>query len=153
MSDTYTQLNIHVVFCVKKRENVLLPHIKPRLCEYLSGTLKKQNHFPLAVNGHYDHIHLFFEMHPSKALSDIVRDLKSGSSKWIKDEKLLPDKFSWQNGYGGFSYSKSQRDDVIKYILNQEVHHKKTTFREEYLKMLNAFHIDFKEQYLFDFFD
>ena len=153
MPDTYTQLNIHVVFVVKKRESVLLPHFKPRLCEYLSGSLRNLKHFPLAVNGHYDHLHLFFEMHPAQALSDVVRDLKSGSSKWINDKKLLPGNFSWQDGYGGFSYSRSQRDDVIKYVMNQDKHHGKVTFRDEYLTMLKSFEIEFKEQYLFEFFE
>jgi putative transposase len=81
MPDTYTQINIHVVFVVSKRENILLSHFKPRLCEYLHGILKKRDHYPLAINGYYDHVHVFFEMHPSQALSDIVRDLKSVSSK------------------------------------------------------------------------
>ncbi|HKK67464.1 MAG TPA: IS200/IS605 family transposase [Bacteroidales bacterium] len=153
MPDTYTQINIHVVFVVSKRENVLLPHFKTRLCEYLHGILKKHKHFPLAVNGYYDHVHVFFEMNPSQALSDIVRDLKSVSSKWINDNKFLPGNFRWQDGYGGFSYSRSQRDGVIKYIMSQEEHHRKITFREEYLKMLKSFDIAFKEQYLFAFFE
>ena len=153
MPDTYTQINIHVVFVVSKRENLLLPHFKPQLCEYLNGILKKRDHYPLAVNGYYDHVHVFFEMHPSQALSDIVRDLKSISSKWINDNKFLPGNFRWQDGYGGFSYSRSQRDGVIKYIMNQEEHHRKVTFREEYLKMLKSFDVEFKEQYLFEFFD
>lgn len=153
MADTYTQLNVHVVFVVKKRENVLLPHFKPRLCEYLNGAIKNHKHFPLAINGYFDHVHVFFEMHPAMALSDIVRELKAGSSKWISDNNFLPGNFSWQDGYGGFSYSRSQRDGVIKYIMNQEEHHRKITFREEYLKMLKAFDIDFKEQYLFEFLD
>lgn len=153
MPDTYTQLNIHVVFAVLKRENVLLPHFKPKLCKYLQGILKNRNHYPLAVNGYYDHVHVFFEMHPSQALSDIVRDLKAVSSKWINDNKFLPGNFRWQDGYGGFSYSRSQRDGVIKYIMNQEEHHKKVTFKEEYFKILRSFDIEFKEQYLFEFFD
>jgi len=151
MPDTYTQLNIHVVFVVKNRANVLQPYFKPRLCEYLCGILRNHKHYPLAINGYYDHIHVFFEMHPAMALSDIVCELKSSSSKWINDNNMLPGKFRWQDGYGGFSYSRSQQDRVIKYILNQEKHHERITFREEYLAILKAFKIEFKEQYLFDF--
>ena len=153
MPDTYTQLNIHVVFAVARRENTLLPHFETRLYEYLPGIINTKDHFSLAVNGHYDHVHLFFELNPTVALSSIVRDLKANSSKWINQNKFLPATFRWQDGYGGFSYSKSQRDRVIKYIIGQNEHHGKVTFREEYLSLLKKFDIEFKNQYLFEFFE
>ncbi|HNW97396.1 MAG TPA: IS200/IS605 family transposase [Bacteroidales bacterium] len=153
MANTYTQLNMHVVFAVKGRENLLMNTFRDELFRYISGILKNIEQFPLAVNGYKDHVHLFFELQPTKSLSDIIRVVKSNSSKWINDSKLIKGKFSWQEGYGGFSYSRSQRNNVIQYIVNQEEHHRKKTFREEYLELLKLFEIDFNEQYIFEFYD
>ena len=153
MANTYTQLNIHVVFSVKGRENILPSKFRPEIFKYISGIIRNMEQFPLAVNGYKDHIHLFFEMQPSKSLSDIVRIVKSNSSKWINENKIIAGKFSWQEGYGGFSYSRSQRNNVIQYIIKQEEHHKKKTFREEYLELLKLFEIDFEEQYIFEFYE
>lgn len=153
MANTYTQLNMHVVFSVKGRENMLPAKIRPVIFKYISGILTNQNQFSLAVNGYKDHAHIFFEMQPTKSLSDIVRVVKSNSSKWINENKMVPGKFFWQEGYGGFSYSRSQRNNVIQYIMKQEEHHKKKTFQEEYLELLKAFEIDFDEQYVFDFYE
>ena len=153
MANTYTQLNMHVVFAVKGRENILLNTFRSDLFKYISGILKNIEQFPLAVNGYKDHIHLFFEMQPTKSLSDITRIVKANSSKWINENKFVHRKFSWQEGYGGFSYSRSQRNNVIQYIINQEEHHRKKTFREEYLELLRLFEIDFNEQYIFEFYD
>ena len=121
--------------------------------KYISGILTNSNQFSLAVNGYKDHVHLFFEMNPANSLSEIVRIVKANSSKWINENRLIPGKFSWQEGYGGFSYSRSQRDDVIKYIIKQEEHHHKKTFREEYLSILKSFEISFDERYIFDFYN
>lgn len=153
MANTYTQLNIHVVFAVKGRENILPIKLRLELFKYISGILSNTNQFPLAVNGYKDHVHMFFEMHPTKSLSDIVRIVKTNSSKWINENRLIPGKFSWQEGYGGFSYSRSQRDEVIKYIIKQEEHHQQKSFREEYLNMLKAFEINFNESYIFEFYE
>jgi len=144
---------MHVVFAVKGRENILLNTFRSDLFKYISGILKNIEQFPLAVNGYKDHIHLFFEMQPTKSLSDITRIVKANSSKWINENKFVHRKFSWQEGYGGFSYSRSQRNNVIQYIINQEEHHRKKTFREEYLELLRLFEIDFNEQYIFEFYD
>ncbi len=144
---------MHVVFAVKGRENLLMNTFRDELFRYISGILKNIEQFPLAVNGYKDHVHLFFELQPTKSLSDIIRVVKSNSSKWINDSKLIKGKFSWQEGYGGFSYSRSQRNNVIQYIVNQEEHHRKKTFREEYLELLKLFEIDFNEQYIFEFYD
>ena len=151
--NVYTQINIHVIFAVENREGVIAPSFEQRLYEYMGGLLKTKGHYPLMINGHLDHVHIFFEMNPKEALSDLVRDLKSNTSKWINDNHFLPELFQWQNGYGGFSYSKSQRHTVIQYIERQKEHHRKTTFKEEYLKILQAFEIDFKDEYLFHFWE
>jgi putative transposase len=152
MANTCTQINI-VIFAVKGRENLLPSKLRPKLFKYISGILTNTNQFSLAVNGYKDHVHLFFEMNPVKSLSEIVRIVKANSSKWINENKFITGKFSWQEGYGGFSYSKSQRDHVIKYIIKQEKHHHQKTFREEYLIILKSFEIDFNEHYIFEFYD
>ena len=97
-----------------------------------------------------DHTHILLGLNPSQSISDLARDIKSGSSKFINDNKWMPGKFNWQEGYGGFSYAKSQVDDVVKYILNQEEHHKKRTFKEEYLDFLTKFEVEYNERYLFE---
>ncbi|MGI6047754.1 MAG: IS200/IS605 family transposase [Petrimonas sp.] len=153
MANTYTQLNIQIVFSVKGRDNFLLQSFRPQLFEYISGILRGLEQYPLCVGGYKDHVHAFFELNPKTSLSEIAGKVKSGSSKWINDNRFLPGKFQWQTGYGGFSYSKSQRDRVIQYILNQEQHHKQKTFREEYLDLLKKFEIEFKNEYVFEFYD
>lgn len=153
MANTYTQLNTHVVFAVKGRENALSSKIRPDVFRYISGILTNSNQFSLAVNGYKDHVHIFFEMSPTKSLSDIVSIVKANSSKWINENRLTGGKFSWQEGYAAFSYSRSQRNDVIKYIINQEEHHHQKTFREEYLKLLKMFEINYDEAYIFEFYE
>ena len=153
MANNYTQFNIHIIFAVKGRENILAKKFRNDLFQYISGILRNINQYPLAVNGYKDHVHVFFELNPKNSISDIVRDIKANSSKWINDNKFVLGKFSWQEGYGGFSYSRSQRDNVIKYIMNQEEKHAVTTFREEYLKLLQKFEIEFKNDYVFEFYE
>lgn len=153
MANTYSQINIHCVFAVKGRENIITENFRDNLHKYMSGVLKNHNVFPLAVNGWKDHIHIFFELSPNLRISDIMRDLKSASSKWVNDNRFVLGKFQWQNGYGAFSYSRSQRNDVINYIINQEEHHENKTFKQEYLEMLRKFEIDFRAEYLFEFYD
>ena len=150
--NAYTQINIHLVFAVAKRENVINHVFEDRLYEYFGGTLKKNGHYPLSINGDTDHVHLFFELNPKQSVSDIVRELKANSARWINENRFLPGVFNWQSGYGGFSYSRSQRKTVINYIEGQKEHHRKATFREEYLGMLERFGIEFKNEYLFEFF-
>jgi len=153
MANTYTQLNIHVIFVVKGRENVLSDKIRPALFSYISGILKNTGQYPLAVNGYKDHVHVFFEMQPSKSLSDIVRIVKSNSSKWINEHNLLNGKFEWQTGYGAFTYSRSQRSTVIQYIMKQAGHHSKKSFRDEYLELLKSYEIEYDDRYLFEFYE
>jgi len=153
MANTYTQINIHAVFSVLGRENILTQNFRPDLFKYINGILKNNKQFPLAVNGYLDHVHIFFELHPTTAVSDILRIVKTNSSKWINKNKLVKGKFFWQEGFGAFSHSRSQRNNVIQYIMKQGEHHKKRTFREEYLEMLEKFEIPFENEYVFEFYD
>lgn len=119
----------------------------------MSGILRSDNVFPLSIGGWRNHVHVFFELPPSLRVSDVMRDLKAISSKWINDNRFVKGKFQWQEGYGAFSYSRSQRNEVIQYIMNQEKHHQLKTFKEEYLDMLMKFEIEHKGEYVFDFYD
>lgn len=153
MANTYSQLNIHCVFAVNGRENVITKNFRDDLHRYMSGILKGDGSFPLAVNGWMDHVHAFFELPVTMSVSDQMRMLKATSSKWINDNKFIKGKFSWQEGYGAFSYSRSQRNSVIQYIIKQEEHHKNQTFKEEYLNLLKKFEIPFEDKYVFEFYD
>lgn len=153
MANTYTQINIHLVYAIKGRLNIFNTQTMNRLCEYMHGILRNTNNFPLAIGGYKNHIHLFFELNPRMSIADVARITKSNSSKWINENHFFNGRFEWQRGYGGFSYSRSQRNNVIKYIMNQEAHHKRKTFNEEYLEILQKFNIKFKNEYLFDFYE
>ena len=153
MANTYSQLNIHCVFAVQGRENIITKNFRDELHKYLSGILKHDGAFPLSVGGWKDHVHVFFELPVTMSVSDQMRMLKATSSKWINDRKLVKGKFSWQEGYGAFSYSRSQRNSVINYIMNQEEHHSTKSFRDEYMELLKKFEIPFDEKYVFEFYD
>ncbi|NCU33433.1 MAG: IS200/IS605 family transposase [Candidatus Moranbacteria bacterium] len=153
MANTYSQINIHCVFAVNGRENIITNVFREDLYRYMSGILKKDGSFPLAINGWKDHVHVFFEIQPSMAVSKQIQMLKATSSKWINENGLVKGRFNWQEGYGAFSYARSQRDNVIKYIMNQEEHHSKKTFKEEYLELLSKFEVSFESKYFFDFFE
>lgn len=153
MANTYSQISIHCVFAVKGRENCITNIFRDELHRYMNGILKNDGIFALAIGGWKDHVHVFFELPPSMKISDIMRDLKAVSSKWINDNKFVKGRFEWQAGYGAFSYSRSQRHSVIQYIINQEEHHRVKTFREEYMKMLKDFEIEYKDEYVFEFYD
>lgn len=153
MGNTYSQINIHCVFAVRGRENLISKEFRDELHKYMSGILKNDNAYPLSIGGWKDHVHVFFEMNPDSKISELMRMLKASSSKWINDNKFVRAKFRWQEGYGAFSYSRSQRNNVINYIMNQEDHHKRQTFREEYIELLTKFEIEFKNEYVFEFYD
>jgi len=150
MTGTYTQIYIQTVFAVKGRENLIAQTWKDELHKYISGIITHKGYKSIIVNSCYDHIHVFVGLKPSIAISDLVRDIKNNSSKFINENKFIKGKFSWQEGYGAFSYAHSQIEQVYNYILNQEKHHYKNTFREEYLEFLKKFMIDYNEKYLFD---
>ena len=153
MANTFSQINIHCVFAVKFRENFITTDYRDRLHQYMHGILKNDNAYTLAVGGWLDHVHVFFELDPNCKISDLMRMLKSTSSKWINDNKLVNGKFQWQEGYGAFSYSRSQRSNVINYIMNQEEHHRGKTFRTEYMEILKNFEVEYKNEYVFDFYE
>ena len=153
MANTYTQINIQTVFAVKGRENILKENFRENLFRYISGILRQKGTFPLAVNGWKDHVHIFFELPPVLSVSDLLREVKASSSKWINENHFVPGRFEWQEGYSAFSYSRSQRDGIIKYIIGQQEHHRTKTFREEYLNLLKEFEMEYDARYLFDFFE
>ena len=153
MANTYSQITIHSVFAVKHRENFILKSWRDNLHAYISGIITNKEAKSLAVGGWKDHVHILFGMPVTTNISDFMSTVKANSSKWINEQGFIKSKFEWQSGYGAFSYSKSQRDVVIKYIMNQEEHHKTKTFKEEYLKILSDFEVEYDDQYLFDFYD
>ncbi len=150
MSNTFSQIYIQIIFTVKGRQNLIPSQKREELHKYITGIIKNRNQKLLAIFAMPDHIHLLVGLKPDIRISDLVRDIKSGTSKYISENNWVKEKFSWQSGYGAFSYSKSQIDNVIKYISNQEQHHKKRTFKDEYLDFLKKFGINYNEQYLFD---
>jgi putative transposase len=152
MPGTFSQIYIQIVFAVKGRENLIGKEWKEELFKYISGIITGKNQKSIIVNGVSDHIHLFVGIKPSMAVSDLVRDVKNNSTNWINERKFVKGKFAWQEGFGSFSYSHSQIGNVYDYILNQEAHHKKRTFKEEYLDFLQIFDIEFEEKYLFEFY-
>jgi putative transposase len=150
MAGTYSQLYIQVVFAVRGRENLISKSWKDELYKYISGIISRKEQKAIIVNGMPDHIHAFIGLKPSMKISDLVHDIKNNSSNFINDRKLVRGKFSWQEGFGAFSYSHSHIERVYNYILNQEKHHNKRNFKEEYFELLKKFEIEFKEEYLFD---
>lgn len=150
MPGTFSQVYIQVVFAVKGRENLISRSWKDELHKYMAGIIKAKEQKPIIINGMPDHIHAFIGLRPSMPISDIVRDIKNNSSNFINEKKFVNGKFSWQEGYGAFSYGHSQIEKVYSYILNQEEHHKKKTFREEYIDFLKKFEVQFDEKYLFE---
>ena len=150
MANTYSQIYIQIVFAVKGRENLIKKANREELHKFITGIVSNREQKLLAIFAMPDHVHILVGMKPNIALSDLVRDIKAGSSKFINDSKWVNGKFNWQEGYGGFSYSKSHLDNVIKYILNQEEQHKKQTFKEEYHSFLEKFEIEYDEKYLFE---
>ncbi len=149
----FSQLYTHLVFAAKYRERLLKKEIRPEIFSYISGIITNRKHKSIIINGMLDHIHIFIGLNPNDKISDLVSAIKKSSSTFINDKSWFRGKFHWQDGYGAFSYGKSQIDDVYNYIKNQEIHHKKRTFREEYIELLNRFEIDYDEKYLFVFFE
>lgn len=153
MPGTFSQIYIQIVFAVKGRENLIALNWKDELHKYIAGIIKGKAQKPIIVNGMPDHIHAFIGLKPSMKISDLVRDIKNNSTNFINENKFVRGKFFWQEGYGAFSYSHSQISDVYDYILHQEKHHKKKSFREEYLEFLHKFEIEYNEKYLFNWID
>ena len=153
MASTFSQIYIQYVFAVKGRENLLQKPWRDEVFKYMAGITKGKNQKPIIVNGVTDHVHVFIGLKPTMNISDLVRDIKNNSSNFINEQKFIKGKFAWQEGYGAFSYAHSQIDNVYQYIANQEEHHKKKTFKEEYIDFLKKFEIEFNEKYLFEWLD
>ncbi|WP_431244572.1 IS200/IS605 family transposase [Flavobacterium sp. P21] len=149
MANTYTQIHIHFVFAVKYRNATIHKNWKEELYKYISGIIKNNNYKLLAINGVEDHIHVLIGIRPAQSISELMKIVKQNSSKWINENKFAKTHFEWQEGYGAFSYSKSQIKAVVNYIENQELHHKKKTFKDEYLNFLEKFEIDYDEKFIF----
>ena len=150
MPNTYTQIHIQFVFAVKYRQGLIKKGWKDDLYKYITGIIQSQGHKLLAINGVEDHIHILIGLRPKQSISDLMQDVKGGSSKWINDNKFTLGRFEWQEGYGAFSYSSNELKSVIEYIKKQEEHHSKKSFREEYIDFLKYFNIDYDEKYIFN---
>jgi putative transposase len=149
MSNTYTQIHLHCVFAVKYREALISKIWQERLHKYIIGIVNNNGHHVLSINSMPDHLHLFFGMRPKQSLSELMQRVKGDSSEWVNIERVVPGQFRWQEGYGAFSYKKSDVDTVARYIANQQQHHHNKTFLEEYRELLKEFEVPFDEQYIF----
>ena len=152
MPNTYSQLYIQIVFAVKGRQSFIKESFRVELQKYISGIIREKLQKLYAIYCMPDHTHILVSIKPDIAISDSVRDIKANSSSFIKEKNFIKE-FSWQTGFGAFSYSKSQASHVVDYILRQAEHHKKKTFKQEYLEFLNKFEIEYDEKYLFEFYE
>lgn len=151
--NTYSQIYIQVVFAVKYRQSLIHSSWEDELYKYITGVVQNKSQKMIAINGMPDHIHIFIGMQPNCNLSDLVREIKKSSTTFIQERKFTNHKFQWQGGFGAFSYSQSHISNVANYIENQKAHHKKKSFKKEYLELLEKFEIEFEEHYLFEWFD
>jgi REP element-mobilizing transposase RayT len=152
MANTYSQIYLQVVFAVKGRKSLIQNEWKDELYKYICGVVNGKKEKVYAIGGVADHIHILLSVKPNILLSDLVRDIKCNSSKWINERQYVDGKFQWQQGFGAFSYTHWHLDTVINYINNQEEHHKKKSFRDEYLEFLEQFYIEYDEKYLFEWY-
>ena len=153
MANTYTQCYFQLVFTAKNRDALIKKSWKDELEMYVTGIVQNHKHKLLAINAMPDHIHIFMGYHVNHLIPDLVEEIKTSTNAWIKKGNLSKFRFEWQRGYGAFTYSHSQIDSVVKYILNQETHHQKRSFREEYLEILRKNEVEFKDEYVFEFFE
>ncbi|HEY1719355.1 MAG TPA: IS200/IS605 family transposase [Verrucomicrobiae bacterium] len=149
MANTYTQIYLQVVFAVEGRQNLIAPEHNDELQKFITGIVSGQKQKLIAINNMPDHLHLLVGLRPDSSLSDLVRSVKAGSSKFINTKRWVAGRFSWQEGFGAFSYSRSQLGAVIRYIENQQKHHAKKSFREEYVELLEKFDVDYDKKYIF----
>jgi len=149
MANTYSQIYIQIVFAVQNRKALIHHSWDEKLYQYITGVIKNKGQKVIAINGVTDHIHIFIGLKPNCNLSDLIREVKKASTVFINENKLSKYKFNWQSGFGAFSYSKSHIDTVYKYVLNQKNHHKKKSFKNEYLDFLKKYEIIYEDKYLF----
>ena len=147
MANTYTQIYLQFVFAVQDRVSLIQSDWKDELYKYITGIVQNNKHKLIAINGMPNHLHVFVGYKPHQLIPDLLQDIKGSSSAWINSRNLVKGKFRWQEGYGAFSYSHSHLDNVVKYIMNQEKHHKKRTFGEEYIELLKKFNVVYDEKY------
>ncbi len=150
MANTYTQLYVHVVFSTKLREPMIAKSFQEELHKYITGIVRNLGQKLIVINSMPDHIHILVGLKPTLAISDLVRDIKRDSSAFVNEKRWLMGHFGWQDGYGAFSYGHSQLDTIVQYIQNQEQHHRKRTFKEEYLELLDKFNVEYDLKYVFD---
>ena len=148
MANTYTQIYLQLVFAVQDRISLIRTEWKDELYKYICGIVQANKHKLIVINGTTNHLHILIGYKPHQLIPELLQDIKGSSSKWINKNQLVKGKFIWQEGYGAFSYSASQIDKVVKYLINQEEHHKKRTFHEEYVQLLKNFNIAFDERYI-----
>ncbi|MBK7681214.1 MAG: IS200/IS605 family transposase [Bacteroidia bacterium] len=150
MSNTYSQILIHLVFAVKGRDSLIHSLWEVRLYKYITGIIQKNEQKLLAISGMPDHIHILIGMKPNCRISDLVREIKKSSTEFIKENNLCRKDFKWQSGYGAFSCSQSSLGNVVKYILNQKEHHRRKSFKDEFMELLDKYEIEHQQRYLFD---
>jgi REP element-mobilizing transposase RayT len=153
MANSFTQLYVQMVFAVKNRQSLILPENKDKIEKYICGIASNVKCKPISIYCNPDHVHLLASIKPVVCIADVIRDIKSFSSRYINESHLVREHFEWQTGYGAFTYGQSQVDTVKAYIANQYNHHEKKTFKEEYLALLKAFQIEYDERYVFDWLD
>ena len=149
MANTFTQIHIQAVFAVQNRGSLIGREWRERLWQYITAIIQKHGHKVLATGGTADHVHVFFGFRPTQALSALMQEVKRDSSEWINQNRLVLGRFSWQEGYGAFSYAKSQIDSVVKYVKNQETHHARRNFVEEFMEFLDKFGVEYDKRYVF----
>jgi REP element-mobilizing transposase RayT len=149
MANTYTQIYIHIVFAVEGRQNLIPAQHNDELQKYITGIVSAQKHKLIAINNMPDHLHLLIGLRPDASLSDLVRDIKANSSRFINEKRWVMGRFAWQEGFGAFSYSRSQLGTVIRYIDNQQTHHVRKSFHEEYTALLEKFGVEYDRRYIF----
>ncbi len=151
MANTFSQIYIQTVFAVNGRLSLIRPEFKEELYKYMTGIVRNNAQKLISINGMSDHVHILIGLKPAMALADLVRDIKADSSDFINRKKWIRGRFSWQEGYGAFSHGHSRLDTIIRYIQNQEQHHRRRSFKDEYLVWLKKFEIPFEEKYVFQF--
>jgi REP element-mobilizing transposase RayT len=151
MANTFSQIYIQAVFAVSGRQSLIRPRFKEELYKYITGIVRNHGQKLITINGVEDHLHMLIGLRPAMALADLIREGKADSSNLVNDNKWVRGRFSWQAGYGAFSYGYSQPDTIIRYIQNQEQHHRQQSFRNEYLSLLRKFDIAFEDKYIFKF--
>ncbi|HBB98478.1 MAG TPA: IS200/IS605 family transposase [Blastocatellia bacterium] len=153
MANTFSQIYIQTVFAVENRQSLIKLDFKEDLHKYITGILRNQDQKLIAINSMPDHLHILIGLKPAMALADLVREIKSDSTNFINEQKLVRGRFNWQEGYGAFSYGHSQLNTIVLYIQNQERHHQKQSFKDEYMTLLRKFDVAFDDKYVFKFLD